>query len=190
MLSWASDAGGHLETTRVVLTERGMRVNGYIIDAAGDDQYGASYSLLVDTTGRTRRITVQSDSREGERHLALTRTPGGPWVVESTSGSNPLYALDPALDVDLQSSAFTNALSIRRLVLAHGPAGYPPLHEDNWVAVACIDMPSLAVRMVHHCYTFRGDGVVFHRGPSGEVDLSVDDRHFVRSFPGLSHRLG
>lgn len=189
MLSWSSDGDRRLETVRTVITERGLRANGYIIDA-GVPPYGASYSLLADSRGRTRRLAAQSDSIDGERHLALTRTPGGPWVVESTGGSSPLYALNDAQDIDLESSAFSNALALRRLHLAAELNGGHHHGVEIPVTVACVSMPSLIVRSVQHFYTFRGDGVVSYRGPAGEADLSIDSDHFVRDFPGLSRRLG
>jgi hypothetical protein len=189
MLSWSSDVNRRLETVRTVITERGLRANGYIIEAS-DSPYGATYSLLVDAQGRTRRLAVESDSVEGERHLALTRTPGGPWVVESTAGSSPLYALNEAQDVDLESSAFTNALDLRRLVASSQPDGGPEIGHEFTAKVAFIAMPSLVVRSVQHSYTFRGDGVVSYRGPAGEADLTIDHQNFVVDFPGLSRRLG
>jgi len=193
MLSWTSEAHRRLETVRTVITERGLRANGYIIEAS-DTPYGSSYSLLVDSKGRTRRLAVQSDSIDGERHLALTRTPGGPWVVESTAGSSPLYALNEAQDVDLESSAFTNALALRRLMINSQSetqsGGGPQIDQEFSVGIACISMPTLVVRSVQHFYTFRGNGVVSYRGPAGEADLTIDPQSFVVDFPGLSRRLG
>lgn len=189
MLSWSSDRDRRVETVRAVLTERGLRANGYII-SAGDDPYGASYSLLVDARGRTRRLAAQSDSVEGERHLALTRTPGGPWVVESTGGSSPLYALNDAQDIDLDSSAFSNALALRRLAMGNHDQGGPEIDLEIPITVACVALPTLAVRSVEHVYTFRGGGVVSYRGPAGVADLTIDHQSFVLDFPGLSRRLG
>ncbi|WP_111768026.1 putative glycolipid-binding domain-containing protein [Nakamurella deserti] len=186
ILSWSSQGRQRLETVRAVVTERGLRANGYIVDA-GDQPYGGSYSLLVDAKGRTRRLSAQSDSLEGERHLSLTRSPGGPWVVESTSGSNPLYALDAAVDIGLDASTFSHSLPLRRLaVLGHDD---DPGTEFT-VVVACISFPTLAVRPVAHHYTFRGDGLVSHRGPDGDGPLTVDPQFFVVDVPGASHRVG
>ena len=188
VLSWRSDDGRRLETVRAVVTERGLRANGYVIDA-GADPYGGSYSLLVDAKGRTRRLSAQSDSLEGERHLSLTRTPGGPWVVESTSGSNPLYALDDAADIELDASTFSHSLPLRRLAVQGCDA---EIGAEFTVVVACISFPTLAVRSVAHHYTFRGDGVVSYRGPDGSeshVDLTIDDRYFVVDFPGSARRV-
>ncbi len=186
MLTWSSDGQRRLETVRTVITERGLRANGYIVQAGS---YGASYSLLVDAQGRSRRITVQSDSPQGERHLSLTRTPGGPWVVESTSGSNPLHALDEALDVDLESSTFTNALILRRTRVTSGDPDGPGVGAETKVTVARISMPTLTVEAVEQSYTYRGDGVVSFRGPIGQAELTVDENSFVIDFPGVSHRL-
>lgn len=185
ILSWSSRDGQRLETVRAVITERGLRANGYIIDA-GQDAYGGSYSLLIDAKGRTRRLSAQSDSVEGERHLSLTRTPGGPWVVESTSGSNPLYALNDAVDIDLDASTFSHSLPLRRLAALGLDRD---LGREQTVVVACISFPTLAVRAVAHHYTFRTDGVVSYRGPDGEVDLTIDERRFVIDFPGSARRL-
>jgi len=189
MLSWISDSNRRLESVRAVITERGLRANGYLIDA-GHAPFGASYSLLVDARGRTRRLAAQSDSIDGERHLSLTRTPGGPWLVESTAGSTPLYALDGAHDIDVESSAFSNALALRRLAMVDALSDGPRLGEEIAVTVACVSMPTLAVRAVQHFYTFRSEGVVGYRGPAGEADLTIDTQHFVVDFPGLSRRLG
>lgn len=185
VLSWSSRGGRRLETVRAVITERGLRANGYLVDA-GAEPYGGSFSLLVDAKGRTRRLSAQSDSIEGERHLSLTRTPGGPWVVESTSGSNPLYVLNDAVDIDLDASTFSHSLPLRRLaMLGHDQ----DLDRELTVVVACVSFPTLAVRPVAHHYTFRTDGVVSYRGPDAEGDLTVDDHDFVVDFPGSSRRV-
>ncbi len=201
MLSWASQENRRLETVRVVLTDRGLRANGYLIDTTAV-QYGASYSMFTDARGRTRRLTVQSDSLDGERHLTLTRTPGGPWLVESTAGSKPLYALNEAVDIDMDASAFSNTLPMRRLQL---PSPEPPSTDDTArnqavenrtaerefrVIVACVSLPTLAVRAVEHHYRFLQSGLVHYRGPAGEADFTVDDDYFVLELPGVSRRLG
>ncbi len=185
MLSWTSHGGRRLETVRAVVTERGLRANGYLINA-DQDPYGGSFAVLADARGRTRRLSAQSDSIEGERHLSLTRTPGGPWVVESTSGSNPLYALNEAVDIDLDGSTFSHSLPLRRLAgLGHDDE----LGREHTVVVACVSFPTLAVRSVAHHYTFRGQGVVSYRGPDSEGELTVDAAHFVLDVPGWSQRL-
>ena len=132
------------------------------------EPYGGSYSLLVDAQGRTRRLSAQSDSLEGERHLSLTRTPGGPWVVESTSGSNPLYALDDAADISLGR---VDVLPLAAAAAAGRPRATTPSSASSSPSPSPASrFPTLAVRAVAHHYTFRGDGVVSYRGPDGDGD--------------------
>lgn len=107
-------------------------------------------------------------------------------MVESTGGSNPLYALDDAVDISLDASTFSHALPLRRLAaLGHDAE----LGVEFTVMVACVSFPTLAVRAVAHHYTFRGDGVVSHRGPGGDSELTVDPQFFVVDFPGWSARV-
>jgi hypothetical protein len=188
MLSWYSDESRWLETVRVVITERGLRANGYIIEAT-DNAFGVSYSLLVDAAGRTRRLTVQSDTVEGERHIALTRTPGGPWVVESAAGTSPLFGLDGAQDLDIDHSAFTNALCMRRMALTSWNGRTPPWHQELANKVGSVSIPTLAVRPVEHVYTFRSETEVHFRGPDRETDLTVDELNIPVDVAGLGRRL-
>ena len=183
MMSWESWLGDRLETVRVVTTERGMRANGYVIQA-GTIPTARRTRFLVDAAGRTRRLAVQSDSVEGERHLALTRTPGGPWVVESTAGSRPLFALNGAEDLQLDASAFTPALGLRRLGIPERER-----HRPHALRVGCISMPTLEVRAVEYEYTFGDGDKATLVGPGGPPDLTIDERGFVVLIPGHSRRL-
>jgi hypothetical protein len=187
MLSWISPQHDKLEAVRVVRTDRGLRANGYMIQS-GSSTFGSSYSVLADATGRTRRLTVQTDTLEGERHLALTRTPGGPWVVESTAGSHPLFALDGAEDLDIESSAFTKGLTLRRLAGSNFSGHSRQLHHTHRVKVGCISIPALEVRAIEAEYTFGDHSNAWHRGPSGDADLILDDDNFVVTFPGMWNR--
>ena len=185
MLAWTSDDQQRLETVRVVLTDRGLRASGHIVSATGAP-FGVSYSVLADPQGRTRRFTVQIDSGTGERAMTLSRVPGGQWVADRGSGARTLSAIEAAVDADLQSSAFTNSLAIRRLDL-HRTVGSATL------AVASIGSPDPEVLPVQHTYrTLSVDGSgarIEYTGPLGTSELSIDADGFVVSSPGLSDRL-
>lgn len=185
MLTWTSDENQRLETVRVVLTDRGLRASGHIVSAAGE-AFGVSYTLLVDPEGRSRRLTVASDSGTGERSLSLSRVPGGQWVADRGSGPRPLTQLELALDVDLAASAFTNSLAIRRLGL-HRSIG------DATVTVASVGGPDPEVTAVEHLYRSvcadANGAVIQYTGPTGERELTVDADGFVLDFRGLSDRL-
>ena len=183
-LAWSSDDGRRLETVRIVLTERGLRASGHLV-VVGRHSFGASFSVLCDAVGRTRRLTVQSDSALIERALSLTRTPGGPWL-DGAGKSPPMADLDIALDIDLTASAFTNSLAIRRL-------GLHRRYGDEEVMVAEVSMPDLRVRPLVHRYrtiTVSDDGArINHQGPAGTHDITVDQLGFVIDLPHLSYRL-
>jgi len=184
LLTWSSDDGRRLETVRIVVTERGMRASGYLV-VVGRHSFGASYSVLCDAAGRTRRLTIHSDSSFTERGLSLTRTPGGPWL-DGAGKSPPLPELDLAFDIDLTASAFTNSLAIRRLGL-HRRFG------DESFVVAEVGVPDLAVGPIVHRYrttAVTDDGAkITHDGPAGHHEITVDAEGFVIDLPHLSYRL-
>ncbi|MET0865437.1 MAG: putative glycolipid-binding domain-containing protein [Nakamurella sp.] len=189
LLTWSSDDGRRLEAVRIVMTERGLRASGYLV-VVGRHSYGATFTVLCDAAGRTRRLNVQSDSALTERGLSLTRTPGGPWLDgagkapprEAASGLD----LNDALDIDLTASAFTNSLAIRRL-------GLHRRYGDEQVMVAEIAIPDLHVLPLEHTYrtvSLTGNGAkIHHHGPAGEHDITVDRHGFVIDLPHLSYRL-
>lgn len=183
-LTWSSDDGRRLETVRIVITERGLRASGYIV-VVGKQSFGSSYSVLCDAEGRSRRLTVRSDSVDIERDLVLTRTPGGPWL-DGAGKSPPMPDLDIALDVDMTSSAFSNSLAIRRLGL------HRRLGQES-VLVTEVHVPDLTVRpAVHHYRTLAmtADGArIDHQGPAGHHEITVDSQGFVINLPHLSYRL-
>lgn len=182
--TWSSDDGRRLETVRVVMTERGLRASGYLVQV-GRQSFGASYSVLCDAAGRTRRVTLHSDSASTERGLSLTRTPGGPWL-DGAGKSPPMPDLDLAFDVDLTASVFSNSLAIRRLDLRRRPG-------PESVVVAQVDFPDLTVApVVHHYRTVEVDdhgARLRHQGPGGRHELTVDREGFVLDVPHVSYRL-
>lgn len=185
MLTWTSDDKRRLETVRVVLTDRGLRASGHIVSASAE-AFGVAYTLLVDPEGRSRRLTVQSDSGTGERNLSISRVPGGQWVADHGSGPRTMTQVEAAVDVDLVASAFTNSLAIRRLGL-HRETG------EATLVVASIGGLTPEVTPVEHIYrTISADvngAVIQYSGPAGERELTVDADGFVLQFPGLSDRL-
>ena len=182
--AWSSDDGRRLETVRVVITERGLRASGYLV-RVGRNSFGASYSVLCDAAGRTRRVTLHSDSAITERGLSLTRTPGGPWL-DGAGKSPPMPDLDLALDVDFVASVFSNSMAIRRLGL------HQRLGQES-VVVTEVNFPDLTVEpVVHHYRTIElteHGARLRHQGPNGHHELTVDREGFVLDVAHLSYRL-
>jgi hypothetical protein len=187
MISYASPDGRQVETVRVSLSGLALRATGYIV-SAGQHPYGASYSVVVDNEGRSRRMTVRSDDADGERSLSLTRSPGGPWVAETATGSVPQPDLDEAVDIYLVGSAFAASLPVRRL----GLATQQGVAQD--VTVASISLPGLVVTpVVHHGRNeaVDADGArIAYSGPFGDRVIVVDGDGLFASSEGLMARLG
>ncbi len=184
LLSWSSDDGRRLEVVRLVLSDRGLRASGYLV-VVGRHSLGASYSVLCDAAGRTRRLTAHCDSALTDRGLSLTHTPGGPWL-DGAGYSAPVPDLDVCLDIDLLPSVFTASLVIRRLAL-HRRMG------DETVQLVQIGVPDLKVTPVRHRFcttTFDEEGAtIAHVGPAGEQKVTVDRHGFVLDVPRQSYRL-
>lgn len=185
MISYTSPDGRQVETVRVAISDLALRATGYIV-CAGPHGYGATYSLVVDPEGCTRRVAVRSDDGDGERSLTLTRATDGPWIGEDITGSTPMTALNGALDVYLVGSAFAASLPIRRLGLHTGGG-------ETAVTVASIALPSLEVSAVEHRGAFIGaddDGAtIAYTGQFGSRDLRVDTDGVFLAADGLSRRV-
>lgn len=183
ILTWTSPDRRLLETVRLVRSDRGLRATGYIVSAGN---FGATYSILVDTEGNARRFTVRTDSSHGERSLSLTRSDGGPWLAGEATGSSPMPALSEANDIFLDGSAFTASLPIRRLGLhkATGTQSGPMVQ---------VTLPTLAVAATEHTVTTteaNADGAVLqYSGRMGDRELRVDADGFLIESAGLSFRL-
>jgi hypothetical protein len=187
MISYTSADGRKVESVRVAVSGLALRATGYIVSAQ-DPAYGASYSVVVDAEGRTRRITVRCDDVSGERSLSLTRSRGGPWIVESVAGSSPLPALAEAVDAFISDSAFSVSLPVRRLAM-HRTAG-----AEAEITVASISLPDLTVTpQVHHGRTesVSDDGaLIAYSGQNRERTVVVDDDGLFVRAEGLSERVG
>lgn len=171
MLSYSSPDGAHVETVRVAYSGLTLRATGYMVSTR-DPAYGASYSIVVDAKGRTKRITVRCDAIAGERSLTLTRHVDGPWIAETVAGSAPQPALGQASDVYIADSALAASLPVRRLGL-HLEVG-----AEAEFTVASISLPDLTVTpVVHRGHTEAiddGRARIAYSGSYGQRRVTVD----------------
>lgn len=112
----------------------GCRIEGATTAVEDGRSWTVTYRIAVDREGRTRRAEVDSRSAAGVRRVVLEADARGGWRVDGQAAPD----LDGCLDVDLEASALTNALPVRRLGLAVGdradaPAAYVRA-EDATVA--------------------------------------------------------
>ena len=103
----------------------GRRLRGTTAAVEAGDAWVVTYEIEVDATWRTRWARLTGESAAGSASVVVSADGAGHWEVDGASRPD----LDGCLDVDLESSACTNALPVRRLGLEEGgradaPAAY------------------------------------------------------------------
>jgi hypothetical protein len=107
----------------------GYRFNGDVAAVEGGIAWAVRYSLLVDRSWKTQSAQVSSLSPSGAWERRIEADGRGGWHVDGESAPD----LAGCLDVDLEASAFTNALPVCRLRLAIGDAADAPAVYVNAV---------------------------------------------------------
>ena len=143
-----------------------------------------AYEIELDPSFRTRRAAISSRVGAGSpSNVVLTADGGGQWWLDGQRAAR----LDGCLDVDLESSAMTNALPIRRAPVAMGTALDAP--------AAYVRVDRLAVERLDQHYVRRDDG---ERGPIFDYcapafafssRISYDRSGLVVSYPGIADRV-
>lgn len=187
MISYASPDTSKVECVRVASSGLSLRATGYIVSTTRPT-YGASFSVVVDAEGRTKRFAVRCDDADGERSVSLTRSAGGPWIAEDATGSTPQPDLVDAVDVYLSGSAFSASLPIRRLGL-HQAVG-----SEASVTVASINLPDLTITALQHRghteEIVDGSARIAYSGSYGRRNVWVDPNGILLATDGLVARVG
>jgi hypothetical protein len=142
------------------------------------------YEIELAPDWTTRRAHVVSRSERGRCEVRLETDGAGRWLVDGARAP----AFDGCLDVDLESSALTNAFPVKRLELAVG--------GDIEAPAAYVRAPDLHVERLEQRYArLPDDG----RGPryryvAPAFDftcvLTYGDDGLVDDYPGIAVRVG
>src|SRR5258708_6382771 len=105
-----------MESVRVQLSGNRIKAYGRIVAASTSSHpaFSASYDLVTDEAGATKRLSLSVTLAERERQLSIARDEENMWLVQHHTGESKRAAYDGALDVDVIFSPFFNALPIRR----------------------------------------------------------------------------
>ncbi|MCM3923298.1 putative glycolipid-binding domain-containing protein [Frankia sp. AiPs1] len=169
----------------VVYFERsadGYRVEGGTTALEEGLTWLVTYRVSLDGAGRTRAATVHGRSASGSRSVTLEADGGGRWRVDGVVAAE----LAGCLDVDLESSAVTNALPVRRLDLAVGRRADAP--------AAYVRAVDLSVHRLEQTYTRVADDGSCQRydytAPAFAFacQLTYDDAALVVDYPGIALR--
>jgi hypothetical protein len=160
----------------------GIRVDGHTAAVEDEEAFAVLYAIEVDAAWRTRWARISGRSAGGERTVVLQSDRNGRWRVDD----EPAPHLDGCLDVDLESSALTNAFPVHRVSLAPGGAADAPA-----VYVRALD---LAVDRLDQRYTRIDPGSGPERydywSPTFDFrcELVYDQAGLVIDYPGIATR--
>lgn len=183
MLTWRRLTNERFEQARVHVSGARVKAYGRIISSeAGQEPYSASYELLTNDLGVTRRLSVHLIRASGETQLAITRDSGHNWLVQTGDGT--VHSdFDGAEDVDIAMSPLFKALPIRRLGLQHDPGA-----GTHSVPAVYLYLPEGRVEPATMTYTAGPDSIAVVTPLAGS-SVTVDPDGFVVDYAGISTRV-
>ncbi|MFR9772271.1 putative glycolipid-binding domain-containing protein [Nocardia sp. SC052] len=182
ILTWRAHDATRMESVRVQLNGNRIRATGRMIGGAGADHpaFSASYDLVTDENGVTKRLSLRTTTAAGERHASIARDEENYWLVDA-GGNHVRSTFAGALDVDVVLSPFFNTLPIRRYDLQHAV-------EDVQVPVVYVRLPDLLVQEATLIYSSAADGISV-LSPVSSATVTVDADGFLLEYPGLAERI-
>ena len=170
----------------VVFIERagdGWRVEGHTTAVEEGEPSAVDYVIDLDAGWRTRHAVVTNHSRSGHAERTIDADGAGSWHVDG----QPVPLLDGVLDIDLESSSFTNALPVHRFGLAVGDEAPAP--------AAYVRQFDLAVERLEQGYVRLTDGDggrhrYHYTSPAfgTSCELVYDPSGLVLDYPGIAVR--
>ncbi|WP_099022646.1 putative glycolipid-binding domain-containing protein [Mycolicibacterium palauense] len=183
ILTWRAHDVARMESVRVQLSGNRIKAYGRIVSAATDTSqaFSASYDLVTDESGGTKRLSLTVTMAERERQLSIARDEENMWLVQDHSGQTMRADFDGALDVDVVFSPFFNALPIRR-------TGLYQRAESVSLPMVYVWLPELEVKPATIGYTSGPEGITVH-SPVADTTITVDADGFLLDYPGLAERI-
>lgn len=185
VLTWRAHDVPRMESVRVQLSGNRIKAYGRIVAAATEvhPAFSASYDLVTDDSGATKRLSLTVTMAERERQLNIARDEENMWLVQDKQNQATREPHDGALDVDVVYSPFFNALPIRR-------TGIHQRAETLSLPVVYVRIPELTVETVVVDYESDGPNAgIKLKSPVAETTITVDDEGFIRDYPGLAERI-
>ena len=185
ILTWRAHDVPRMESVRVQLSGNRIKAYGRIVAAATEvhPAFSASYDLVTDDSGATKRLSLTVTMAERERQLNIARDEENMWLVQDKQNQATREPHDGALDVDVVYSPFFNALPIRR-------TGLHQRAESLSLPVVYVRIPELTVETVVVEYASDGPNAgIKLKSPVAETTITVDDEGFIRDYPGLAERI-
>jgi uncharacterized protein len=160
------------------------RIQGWTTAIEDGATWAVEYVIEVDPAWATHSAAVRGRSASGSCSVLLEADGNGHWLVDG----KPAHRLDGCLDVDLEASAMTNALPVRRMGLPVAAAAAAP--------AAYVRAVGLAVERLEQTYTRTTDEAARQRynyaAPAFDfrARLVYDESGLVLDYPGIAVRVG
>jgi uncharacterized protein len=160
----------------------GCGIEGWTTAVEDGDTWAVEYAIELDAGWATRSVRIRGRSRAGFSSRLLEADGTGRWLVDGKGAEH----LEGCLDVDLESSAMTNALPVHRMALPVGARAGAP--------AAYVRAAGLAVERLEQTY-MRTPGQAAHRcfdysAPAFDFScrLVYDESGLVVDYPGIAVR--
>jgi hypothetical protein len=163
-------------------TDGGCLVRGCTTAVEDGTPWAVEYAIQIDGAGATRSTRISGRSAAGSSSTVLEADGAGHWLVDGESAPR----LDGCLDVDLESSAMTNALPVRRLGLAVAARAAAP--------AAYVRAVGLATGRLEQTYLRTPDDAALqsydYAAPAFDFEcrLIYDESGLVLEYPGIAVR--
>ena len=163
---------------------QGRRLDGWTTAIEGGETWAVEYTIELDGTGATRSARLRGRSAAGLLSVLVQADGEGHWRVDNV----PAPHLDGCLDVDLESSALTNALPVRRMKLAPGASAAAPAAYVRAIGLAVDRLEQTYLRAVD-----QAAGQQYHYAAPAfgfTSRLTYDESGLVLDYPGIAVRAG
>lgn len=160
----------------------GQLITGCTTAVEEGTPWAVEYAIALNGAGATRSARISGRSAAGSCSAVLEADGAGRWLVNGEQAPQ----LDGCLDVDLESSALTNALPVCRLGLAVGARAAVPAAYVRAVGLAVDRLEQSYLRApdqaTRQCYDYAAPAFDF------TCRLVYDQSGLVLDYPGIAVR--
>ena len=177
------DAREGFESTRFSPRRSGLVIDGATSAVEDGEVWAVRYTLVIDERWRTRRAIVSGLSAGGTDMVVIDADDTGHWRVDGRAEPD----LDGCVDVDLEASACTNTLPIRRLALGVGDEATAPA-----VYVRATDLAVVRLEQSYRRLESPDESSRYHYRSSTfdfECVLVLDEHDLPVDYPGIATRI-